>query len=151
MEDKEILEISAKIERDFEKSLSEHKPFCEEINKMMADNDWNIKIVERKTELSSKVCREMLQPNRNPNIKTVISFCIGFRLSLTRTEHLLKSAGLAFDLSNKVHHIYYHLIILNTYKKIDIIYCNKIIKARGITKIDDFLGSHSREEKIETI
>jgi len=46
MEDKEILEISAKIERDFERSLSEHKPFCEEINKMMADNDWNIKIVE---------------------------------------------------------------------------------------------------------
>ena len=151
MEDKEILEISAKIERDFEKSLSEHKPFCEEINEMMADNDWNIRIVERRTGLSNKVCREMLQSNRNPNMKTVISFCIGFILSLTRTEHLLKCAGLAFDLSNKVHHTYYHLIILNNYKKIDIENCNRILKARGIIKVDDFLGSHSRDEKVETI
>lgn len=79
---------------------------------------------------------------------TVISMCIGFKLSPILTDRLLQSAGLAFRLDNPEHLAY--LFLLEYCMDYSIEQCNKILEKLGIPKTKR-LGSYGREKNGESM
>ena len=77
-------------------------------------------------------------------MRILISVCVGLKLSLNKTEELLKYAGLAFVHTDKVHYAYYHLITY--YNGLSVDYCNEILEKLGISE-KHFLGSQERMAK----
>lgn len=79
---------------------------------------------------------------------TVISMCIGFKLSPILTDRLLQSAGLAFRLDNPEHLAY--LFLLEYCMDYSVEQCNKILEKLGISKTKR-LGSYGRGKNGENM
>lgn len=82
------------------------------------------------------------------DIGTVISMCIGFKLSPILTDRLLQSAGLAFRLDNPEHLAY--LFLLEYCMDYSVEQCNKILEKLGISKTKR-LGSYGRGKNGESM
>ena len=134
--------MRADFDRSFNMSLEINKTFHEKITA----------IFEKKHVYSSTFCdctglepmmfTRMNRPGYNPNMRTVMSVCVGLGLDVLTTESLLKSAGLAFSPVNRVHFAYIYL--LENCKGMNIEDCNNILESFGIDK-KDFLGTIPRK------
>lgn len=135
--------MRADFDRSFEMSLAIHKSFNEQIKEILKREHWNSKIFRDCTGLEPMMfTRLMNKPDYKPNMRTLVAVCVSVGLDIVNTESLLKSLGLAFSPTNRVHRAYLYLI--ENCKKMSIEDCNEILKSFGIEK-KDFLGTIQRK------
>ena len=83
----------------------------------------------------------MQKADSNIELNLVISVCVGFKLDTVSTRLLLESAGLGFNMNNRVHRAY--LYIIEYFKDANIETCNEILEYLGVPK-SKRLGSCER-------
>lgn len=94
------------------------------------------------TGLNRNIFYTMQKADSNIELNLVISICIGFKLDTVSTHLLLQSAGLSFNMNNRVHRAY--LYVIEYYKETDIDTCNKILEYLDIPE-SKRLGSSTRK------
>ena len=151
--------LSKAIEALYREASVIQKPFGKTVEAIMIEKGLT-KIWHGKTILDVPKATELTGLNANVfrtnmhrsecvvDMGTVISMCIGFKLSPILTDRLLQSAGLAFRLDNPEHLAY--LLLLEYCMDYSIEPCNKILEKLGIPKTKR-LGSYGREKNGESM
>lgn len=139
-------EQKQKVIQDFEEayavSTAVQKPFGEAILEVMrikgldGPSDF-----EKYTGLNKNIYYTMQNKDSNIELNLVISICVGFGLDTVSTRLLLESAGLGFNMNNRLHRAY--LYIIENYKNTDIETCNEILEYLDVPKTKR-LGSYER-------
>ena len=93
------------------------------------------------TGLNRNIYYTMQKPDSNIELNLVISICVGFQLDTVSTQLLLQSAGLGFNLNNRIHRAY--LYIIEYYKDTGLDNCNEILKCLDVPE-SKRLGSSER-------
>lgn len=122
-------------------SKAVQKPFGKAIKEVMQIKGLSIADAVECTGLNRNIFYTMQKPECNIELNLVISLCVGFKLDTVSTQLLLQSAGLGFNLNNRIHRAYLYLI--EYYKETDIQTCNEILEYLDVPKWKR-LGSHER-------
>lgn len=125
-------------------STAVQKPFGDAVLEVMRIKGLKgAEAFSEKTGLNRNIYYTMQKADCNIELNLVISICIGFELDTVSTQLLLQSAGLGFNLNNKIHRAY--LYIVEYYKDATLEVCNEILECLGIPKSKQ-LGSYERGE-----
>jgi len=138
-------EIRAQYKRDFEDSLSVCETFYEKITEIMKKKHWNTAIFCERTGLNKTVLSDIKSAKGKTTIRIAISICVGFGLNISKTEEMLRYAGLSFIMTDPVHFKYYYLI--THYQRIGIVNGNKLLRILGMEQ-KDLLGSQEKASRV---
>ncbi len=128
---------------DTQKLLSISGTFKEIIEQIMQYYHYNSAIFCDRTGLNKTILSDMKNPEYRPQLRTVISICIGLKLNFVLSERLLEATGFRFVHTRRLECAYYKLLMESMEHDLDIIYCNKVLEAWGFEK-KHFLGSQER-------
>lgn len=135
-------EIIEDFEKAYAVSTAVQKPFGEAILEIMRIKGFKGPSDFMKcTGLNRNIYTTMQKPDNNIELDLVISICVGFKLDTVSTRLLLESAGLGFNMNNRIHRAY--LYIIEYFKDADIETCNEILEYLGVPK-SKRLGSCER-------
>ena len=129
-------------EEAYEVSTAVQKPFGEAVLEVMRIKGLNgPSDFAEYTGLNTNVYYTMQKQDCNIELNLVISICVGFNLDTVSTQLLLQSAGLGFNLNNRIHRAY--LYIVEYYKDATIEECNETLEILGVPA-SKRLGSYER-------
>lgn len=134
--------IIKNFEETYEVSAAVQKPFGEAVLEVMrikglsGPNDF-----AECTGLNTNIYYTMQKPDCNIELDLVISICVGLKLDTVSTQLLLQSAGLGFNLNNRIHRAY--LYIVEYFKDQTIEECNETLEILGVPA-SKRLGSYER-------
>ncbi len=148
-------EIRSMLTELYKEARAVQRPFGETVEEIMREKGitkrWGGKKIldvtraEEVTGLDSEIFRKkMYRADCVPDMATVMSMCIGFKLDSVCANRLLQAAGLTFRLDNPDHIAY--LFLLSYCKDWDINQCNEWLEKLGVRKSRQ-LGSRHRERK----
>lgn len=131
--------------------LSDYGTFYDAIKEILQQQDMyekdNKKLIAA-THLSGTICSRLKNDkNYNPDIKTIIAFCIGTKTSEEKTYRLLMLKKHTLSPEDPVHNAYIDLLKAYAFYDWGIQECNEILNQWGIDK-KYFLGSFDRDEVI---
>ena len=129
-------------ENDFG-SLSITKTFYDEVNNLMERLHLNTTTFCNATELNKTILSDMKKEDYKPQLRTVVTICLGLNLEYIESVELLKVAGYVLVSSRKIDYAYY--LLLTKYKNPDLTMedYNKILAGWGFDK-KHYLGSQER-------
>ena len=133
--------------RDFfektKKTLSINGTFREIIEEKMKNMHCNSAMFCYKTGLNKTILSEMKKEDYRPQLKTVVSICVGLKFEYIISEKLLEAAGYKLVMTRDIDCAYYMFLIGCRNLKLEIEDYNEILKAWGFDK-KHFLGSQER-------
>ena len=97
-------------ENDFG-SLSITKTFYDEVNNLMERLHLNTTTFCNATELNKTILSDMKKEDYKPQLRTVVTICLGLNLEYIESVELLKVAGYVLVSSRKIDYAYYLLLI----------------------------------------
>ena len=128
---------------DVKKSLSINRTFREIIEEKMKNMHCNSVMFCNKTGLNKTILSEMKKEDYRPQLKTVVSICVGLKFEYVISEKLLEAAGYKLVMTREIDCAYYMFLIDCKNSKLEIEDYNDYLKAWGIDK-KYFLGSQQR-------
>ncbi|WP_052144576.1 ImmA/IrrE family metallo-endopeptidase [Halalkalibacter okhensis] len=124
----------------YEETKKYTKTFSEKVYEIIEMKKWNSAIFKDKTLLDDMAfSRIKNKKDKAPNLKTVITICVGLDLDLSMTNELLKLAGHSLT-SSREHSAYSYIITAFSGCSID--ERNEVLESLGVTP----LGTRSREK-----
>ena len=145
MDNSKLVE-SLKTRKFFEetkKSLSISGTFREIIEEKMKNIHCNSAMFCNKTGLNKTILSEMKKDDYRPQLKSVVSICVGLKFEYVISEKLLESAGYKLVMIRDIDCAYYMFLIDCKNSKLEIEDYNEYLKAWGFDK-KHFLGSQER-------
>ena len=134
----ELAACSSRFHQIYALSQKLNDNFAEKIQKICEQNKTiSAKNFSEKTGYPLKRFYRLIH-EESFNIQTLVSFFIVFEIDLQTAFNLLKSLGITFSPTNKVHYAYCYLI--SEYSGETLYKCNEILKYLGF-KNSEFLGS----------
>lgn len=131
-------QIRKDFKEKFELTQKHNKTFREHIIQLFSEKGINKENIEEKTGLSLSMYRKLIKTDFMPDMKTVISICVGLELDMAMVETLLDSLAVKFNRNNKKNYAYQYIV--TNYTGEDINSCNEILKILGL-KGRELLGS----------
>lgn len=86
--------------------------------------------LSERTGIARRTIHRYRQNNVNMDIKTIVVLCIGMKLSVRRSMHLINLAGLSFTQSAE-HRLYYSLISIAYCSDLTVEKCSNFLKSKG--------------------
>lgn len=127
--------------QEFEKQLSISGTLYQRIKKIMEIKNISIEDFYDSTKLNRTVLYD-IKKNKKPQLRTVVTICIGLELGTVQSLELIRLAG--YSLSNTFYLDYVYFDLINHYNDYGIEECNKRLKELGIEK-KYYLGSIQRK------
>ena len=125
------------------KSLSISGTFREIIEEKMKNMHCNSVMFCNKTGLNKTILSEMKKEDYRPQLKTVVSICVGLKFEYVISEKLLEAAGYKLVMTREIDCAYYMFLIDCKNSKLEVEDYNEYLKAWGFDK-KHFLGSQER-------
>jgi predicted transcriptional regulator len=94
--------------------------------------------------ISGKYKRGGAEKNYYPTMRMIITISVACELDMFQTRKLLRSVGLNFDETRKIHYAYFYIVTHCKGKSIE--HCNNVLKAMG-AKRDELLGERPRKKQ----
>ena len=138
----ESLEKPKVFDNDFNR-LSISRTFYDEINDLMKKLHLNTTTFCYATELNKTILSDMKRSVYKPQLRTVVTICLGLNLEYIESVKLLESAGYVLVMTIKIDYAYYLLMTKYKHREFVMEDYNKILKGWGFDK-KHYLGSQSR-------
>ena len=87
----------------------------------------------------------MKKPDYKPQLRTVVTICIGLNLEYIESVELLRKAGYILVLARKIDYAYYLLLTKHKHPELTMEDYNQILEGWGFDE-KDFLGSQTRKK-----
>ncbi len=129
--------------QEFEKQLSISETLYQKIIKLIKIKNMSMEDFYTNTELNRTILSDIKKNKSRPQLRTVITICIGLQLEPLQSLELIQSAGYA--LSNTLYIDRAYTDIITYYSEFGISACNDRLKELGIEE-KHYLGSQTRKK-----
>lgn len=128
--------------QEFEKQLSTSKTLYQKIMEIIDIKNMSMEDFYTNTELNRMILSDIKKNKSRPQLRTVISICVGLQLKPLQASDLIKSAG--YSLSDTLYIDCVYTDIITYYSEFGISVCNDRLKELGIEE-KYYLGSQIRK------
>ncbi len=129
--------------QEFEKQLSISETLYQKIIKLIKIKNMSMEDFYTNTELNRTILSDIKKNKSRPQLRTVISICVGLQLKPLQASDLIKSAG--YSLSDTLYIDCAYTDIITYYSEFGISACNDRLKELGIEE-KHYLGSQTRKK-----
>lgn len=126
----------------FENNLSVSETLYERIMKIIKINDMTMEDFYSETDLNRNILSDIKKNKSRPQLRTVITICIGLSLEPFEALDLIHLSG--YHLTNTIYIDRIYSELITHYNDFGIIECNKRLKELGIEE-KYYLGSQTRK------
>lgn len=113
-------------ERDFEMDKEINIPIKELMEKLNYKYKFDYNLFIDETGMSPQTFNNIVHGIKVPHIKTLVAFCIIYKIDVKNAIDILRAWGYGFKPGNKVHHAYIKLLENYSGEAIDV--CNEYLK-----------------------